>query len=62
MMYLELKKAIIDWLIEHKNEFQRVNACHKAFRQYIYDENGAHIIGGEAVSDFIVAADKLLYR
>ena len=62
MMYLELKKAIIEWLIENKNEWQRVNACHKHFRQYIYDESGHHIIGGEVVSDFISSADKLLFE
>lgn len=61
MMYMELKKAIIDWLIENKNEWQRVNACHEHFRQYIYDASGNHIIGGQTVSDFISAADKLLY-
>lgn len=62
MMYMELKKAIIDWLIENKNEWQRENACHEHFRQYIYDADGHYIIGGKVVSDFISAADKLLYQ
>lgn len=61
MMYLELKKAIIDWLIENKTTWQRVNECRNAFRQYIYDANGSYIIGGEVVSDFISKADELLY-
>ena len=60
-MYKELKKAVIDWLLEHENEWQRVNACHKAFRAYIYDGNGNYLIGGKIVSDFISSADKLLY-
>ena len=62
MMYMELKKAIIDWLIENKNKWQRVTACHEAFRQYIYNNEGNYIIGGKVVSDFISAADDLLYK
>ena len=61
MMYLELKKAIIDWLIENKNAWQRVNECHEHFRQYIYGTGHDYIIGGKVVSDFISAADKLLF-
>ena len=61
-MYMELKKAIINWLIDNKNEWQRINACHEYFRQYIYDANGHYIIGGKDVSMFISEADKLLYR
>ena len=62
MMYLELKKAIIEWLIDNKNAWQRVNACHDVFRQYIYDDAGNYIIGGKVVSEFISDADKLLYK
>jgi hypothetical protein len=61
-MYLELKKAIIEWLIDNKNAWQRVNACHEEFRQYIYDKSGNYIIGGQVVSEFIRDADKLLYK
>ena len=62
MMYLELKQAIINWLIDNKNSWQRVNACHDEFRQYIYDNSGNYIIGGKVVSDFISDADKLLFK
>ena len=62
MMYLELKQAIINWLIDNKNAWQRVNACHDAFRQYIYDDAGNYIIGGKVVSEFIRDDDKLLYK
>lgn len=62
MMYLELKKAIIEWLVDNKNAWQRVNACHDVFRQYIYDDAGNYIIGGKIVSEFIRDADKLLYK
>jgi hypothetical protein len=61
-MYLELKQAIINWLIDNKNHWQRVNACYKEFRQYIYDDAGNYIIGGKVVSDFISDADKLLFK
>lgn len=60
-MYKELKKVILEWLIEHEHDFDRVNACHKYFRQYIYDDQGEYIIGGKDASDFIENADKLLY-
>lgn len=61
MMYMELKQAILNWLIENKNTWQRVTECNNAFRQYIYDESGNYIIGGRTVSDFISNADRLLY-
>ena len=61
MMYLELKKEIINWLLEHEDTWQRVNSCHEAFRQYIYNDEGNYIIGGEVVSEFIDDANKLLF-
>lgn len=60
-MYKELKKAILDWLLDNENEWQRVNACREKFRVYIYNEDGNYLIGGEVVSKFITDADKLLY-
>lgn len=60
-MRKELKAAIVSWLLEHEHEWQRVNACVEAFRPYIYGPDGNHIIDGETVHKFIVAADKLLY-
>lgn len=61
MINKELKKAIIDWLIEHENEWQRVNSCVENFREYIYNSIGNFLIGGEKVHQFIVRADKLIY-
>ena len=58
---LELKKAIIDWLFNNKNEWQRVNACTEYFRPYIYNGDGNYLIGGKEVSDFITEANKLIY-
>ena len=60
-MYKELKKQIILWLLEHENEWQRVNACIDEFRNYIYSDNGNYLIGGENVANFISNVDKLLY-
>ena len=60
-MYKELKKAIILWLLDHENEWQRVNACREEFRSYIYNADGNYLIGGEEVANFISQADKLLY-
>ena len=58
---LELKKAIVDWLFENKNEWQRVSACIEYFRSYIYKADGNYLIGGEEVSKFIKNADKLIF-
>ena len=58
---MELKKAIIDWLFDNKNAWQRTSACREYFRPYIYNSDGIFLIGGEEVSDFITEADKLIY-
>ena len=60
-MNVKLKKAIIDWLVENEHEWQRLNACIKAFKEYIFNGKGGYLIGGEDVCDFIKAADKLLF-
>ena len=60
-MNKELKKVIVNWLLENENKWQRVNTCKEKFRNYIYDEVGNYIIGGEIVGDFINNADRLLY-
>jgi hypothetical protein len=59
-MNLELKKAIFLYMIEKHKYSQLVNHTIEEFRQYIYLPNGEHCIGGEAVSDFITAIDKLI--
>ena len=56
----ELKRIILIWLLEHENEWQRINACVDEFRNYIYDDNGSYLIGGVSVANFINKADKLL--
>ena len=61
-MNQELKEAIITWLFNSPNEWQRVNACHDRFKRYIYDDAGNYLICGEEVSRFIEDADRLIYR
>lgn len=62
-MKMELKREIINWLIDNEKVFNRVNACVDHFKEYIYDSTGNFLkygIGRET-HDFIVRADKLLY-
>lgn len=59
-IHYELKKAIVDWLMDNRNAWQRVNACTKEFRAYIYNSEGNYLIGGREVAEFIDAAAKIL--
>jgi len=62
-MKLELKQAILNWLINNYNEFNRLNNCITYFKEFIYDSEGNYLkygIGRE-VAEFIEKADKLLY-
>lgn len=61
MIYLELRKAIVEWLLENENVWQRTNKCREHFRQYIYNNEGGYIIGGKEVSDFISNIDTVLF-
>ena len=61
-MDLQLKKAIIIWLMDNVNQWQRVNSCVNHFRPYIYNSEGNFLIGGDRVYEFIVNADMLLFK
>lgn len=61
-MKKELKRAIVNFIFENDREFQIVNATKKKFRNYIYDDEGEYLIGGEDVADFIEQAIKLLIK
>ena len=61
-MNKDLKRAIINWLLDNENRWMRVIECYREFRPYIYDIKGNYLIGGKEVSDFISQADKFLYR
>lgn len=60
-MCKELKKAIINWLLDNENRWQRVNECTEEFREYIYNSDGNYLIGGQEVAKFIREADILIY-
>ena len=59
-MFIELKKAIILFMIDHINDLQLVNTTQREFYPYIYNNDGDYLIGGKVVSDFIIDAEKLL--
>lgn len=61
-MKKELKREILKWLLDNENRWQRVIECNKAFKLYIYNNEGNYLIGGEEVSNFIEEADRLIYK
>ena len=61
-MHKELKKAILAWLMDNENLFNRTNAATEHFRPYIYTDKGDFLIGGEDVSAFIIKAEDLLFK
>lgn len=56
----DLKKAIVNHILENENEFQIVNNTIDKFRAYIYDSKGEYLIGGKDVTNFIQQSSKLL--
>ena len=59
-MRLELKKAILLWIIDNIDDFQIVNNFAKEFKPYIYGTNGEYLIGGESIYKFGQQAITLL--
>lgn len=59
-MRKELKQAIVNYIFEHDEEFQLHSAASKEFKNYLYDDKGNYLIGGEEVSEFISQSIKLL--
>ena len=57
----ELKREIINFLIDNIKESQLLNACMNNFYQYIFFiDNGEFCIGGREVYDFMVKAENLI--
>jgi len=52
-MNIKLKDEIIKVVQENKTEFQLVNNIVSEFKNYIYNDKGEYLIGGEEVSEFI---------
>lgn len=59
-MNIELKKAIINFIIDNLKDFQILNATVNKFKLYIYDNKGSFLIGGKQIYEFIKNAIKLL--
>ena len=59
-MHNELKKAIVNFMLDNVKEFQLINRTSQEFRQYIYTETGEYCIGGKEVSEFISNVDKYI--
>ena len=59
-MNYKLKQAINNHIFENVNEFQIVNNTIEKFRNYIYDEKGEYLIGGEDVAKFIEDTNNLI--
>lgn len=59
-MKKELKQAIINFIFDNEKDFQLVNNAVNKFRNYIYDDRGNFLIGGEEIRDFIKKAIDLL--
>lgn len=59
-MEKELKRAIINFIIDNEGDLQLTNNTTHKFGSYIYDSAGNYIIGGEKVSDFIENVIKII--
>lgn len=59
-LLMEFKQKVVEWICEHEDEFQIINACVEKFHDCIYDSNGNYLIGGEIRYNFIVDACCLL--
>ena len=59
-MNKDLKEVIILYIFGNLKEFNLNNAVVEKFRYYIYDPQGAYLIGGKEVAEFINNAIKLI--
>lgn len=60
MINIELKQAIINYIIENYNSFNRLNNTINNFRMYIYDENWNYLIWWKDILEWIQNIDKLI--
>jgi hypothetical protein len=61
-MNKELKRAIINNILNNEKEFQLTNSTVNQFRAYIYDDKGDYLIGGNEVHDWICTMIPLLIK
>lgn len=60
MINTELKQAIINYIFEKYNVFNRLNNTIHNFENYIYDENWNYLIWWKDILDWIENIDKLI--
>ena len=58
-MHINLKKAIVNFMLNNIDIDNLVTETAEEFRQYIYKKDGKYCIGGEEVYNFISAFHKL---
>lgn len=60
MINTELKQAIINYIFENYNLFDRLNYVKDKFKNYIYDENWNYLIWWKDILQWIQNIDKLI--
>lgn len=60
MINIELKQAIINYIFEKYNVFNRMNNTIDKFKNYIYDENWEYLIWWKDIIEWIQNIDKLI--
>lgn len=60
MINTELKQAIINYIFENYNLFNRLNNTTSKFKNYIYDENWNYLIWWKEIIDWIENIHKLI--
>lgn len=60
MINTELKQAIINYIFEKYNTFNRLNNTIDKFKNYIYDENWEYLIWWKDIIEWIEKIDKLI--
>lgn len=60
MINTELKQAIINYIFQNYNLFNRLNCTTKKFKNYIFDENWEYLIWWKDIIEWIEKIDKLI--
>lgn len=60
MINIELKQAIINYIFENYNLFNRLNNTTHKFKNYIFDENWNYLIWWKDIIEWIEKIDKMI--
>ena len=60
MINTELKQAIINYILQNYNLFNRLNNTIHNFKNYIYDENWNYLIWWKDIVEWIEKIDKMI--